>query len=403
MLPVFYITNLIYLLLSSNIWLQFSMPVTIELVGVNLILFITSFKYIKHSETDYRFPLIVFLLLLAWNLLNYKLIVAINNTLLYTPALILYRLPKSIQKKTLSFITKWLGIIIIFGFFQFILTMLIDVPPLLGTFIANDSYAPFKNHLFFLESTYQMGTTGLYRFNGIFLEPGHLAIISAIMIFANNYDFKKVKFLWIYLFSIIISFSLAGYVICLLGYIGLRFKNLKYILVGSLSLLMSYYFVTQVWNDGDNVVNELIVSRLEYDEEKGITGNNRTFKMTDTFFEFVITTDEFWKGVDMEYYEDIIHGSGYKIYILQYGIISTVLVLLFYISLISPMTDKRYAITFAIIIILIFLQRAYPFWYSWLLPFTLGCGININNIRSRNSITSNLQLIKCQADNTPRC
>ncbi|MDE7343204.1 MAG: hypothetical protein K2N19_04215, partial [Muribaculaceae bacterium] len=44
--------------------------------------------------------------------------------------------------------------------------------------------------------------------------------------------------------------------------------------------------------------------------------------------------------------------------------------------LIPKGANVRYSASFVLIIILVFLQRAYPDWYSWLLPYVLGIGIS---------------------------
>ena len=69
---------------------------------------------------------------------------------------------------------------------------------------------------------------------------------------------------------------------------------------------------------------------------------------------------------------DLISGAGYKIYILYYGMVGLILVFLFYLSVIPSHPDKRYTISFFILISLCFMQRDYPFWYSWLFPYVVG-------------------------------
>lgn len=371
-------------MLSSYIWLQFSMPITIEMVSVNFLMVIGSYPFIRKYKIgkDFRRLLLIAIIMMIWNFLNYEPLDALNRTLTITPVLILFILPQKRKENTLDFVTKWLALILGIGFIIFLLTRIFDIPPILGTFDAEGmNYALFKNHLFFLESTGQGGSAIWYRFNGIFLEPGHLSMISCLMIFANDYNFKKNKYLWIYLFCIVLSFSLAGYLIFAIGYFGLKFNKTKYLLGGALFLLFSYIVFGFVINNGDNAVNNLIFSRLQYDEEKGIVGNNRSWEVTDDLFEEIISTDQFWKGVDMEEYGNRIGGAGYKIYILRYGLISTLLVFSLYLFLIPSYSDKRYSYVFLVIIILLFIQRAYPTWYSWLLPFTLGCGIRKQELK----------------------
>ena len=69
-----------------------------------------------------------------------------------------------------------------------------------------------------------------------------------------------------------------------------------------------------------------------------------------------------------------ITGAGYKIYLLNNGLLMFLLMIGFYILLINPKSNKRYAISFIVFVLLCFLQRGYLSWYSWLLSYTVGIG-----------------------------
>lgn len=51
------------------------------------------------------------------------------------------------------------------------------------------------------------------------------------------------------------------------------------------------------YNGGRNVLNEKILSRLQYDEDKGISGNNRTSHLADAYFEQYTNNGQILFGV----------------------------------------------------------------------------------------------------------
>lgn len=153
-------------------------------------------------------------------------------------------------------------------------------------------------------------------------------------------------------------------------------------------IFLGYIFVAFIWEDGENPVNELIVARLEYSERDGIKGNNRVYKDTDRVFKNAIETNQIWTGLGMNRFNELfnrtIAGSGYKIFLLQYGIIGMLLVFFMYYSysLTAINENRKFAALFLLFMGIIFLQRCYPFWFSWQMPFicSMVTGSNfINN------------------------
>ncbi len=78
----------------------------------------------------------------------------------------------------------------------------------------------------------------------------------------------------------------------------IKFKSIrKCCVILSVVSFVSVYVVTDLWNDGDNPVNILIFERLQYDEKKGIAGNNRTVQATDKLFSTSSKYGELWLGL----------------------------------------------------------------------------------------------------------
>ena len=121
-------------------------------------------------------------------------------------------------------------------------------------------------------------------------------------------------------------------------------------------------------------MNKYILIRLEYDEEKGITGNDRSSAITDDIYEnYVLRNPEYLLFGWDKYRGDNIGGSGYKVYIVKNGIFSLIFIFIFYFMTCTGARNKKEMIMFFILIILSFLQRATPliFYIPFLYMITL--------------------------------
>ncbi len=332
------------------------------------------------------------LIMSVWATMTVNASLGILTFFYYFPAIILFMLPERQKWQTLDFVTKGFSILMAISLLVFVAIKFIDITPWFGNFELknNDFYPAYKNYGVLLYSA-DFFSNIVYRFNGPFLEPGHLATVSVLLIVANRYDFKKQPLMWILLLCIVLSMSLAGYVILIAGYLMLKIKNHSTFIISVILVLFGWLFFTQIWNGGANPVNEAILSRLEYDESKGIAGNNRTSRRTDVYYEKVKSEGKLWTGIGSIKDNSQVEGAGYKIYFIRFGIVSALLVLLFYRMLIPRYANKRFAYIFLLLIFLMFLQRAYPWWWSWLLCYTLSIGISDRTFKVLQS--SNLALM----------
>lgn len=380
MWPLFKIVNFIYLLVSSYVWVAFLLPGNIVPVVVGLFMVVCfALGKFKFQATPRIYVLMGVLMLYAiYSTYIIDVKYGIFTLVSYFPAILLFGLDKNHQKELLSSITTWVGILLAVSLTFYLINFVIPLPH--TTFLPSQlegRYASFDNYVFFVQCLgYQDNSfLRITRFSGPFLEPGHMSVICSMLIFANRFDFKKNKWMWVLLSCVIISFSLAGYVMLIIGLCMNKIKSIVS-MFGILAFIVSgWLFVTVIWNDGVNPVNVLIVERLELDNEKGIKGNNRTFKKTDHYFKQCVDDGTIWLGVrSLENKGDKIRGAGFKIFLLRYGVIGAAFVALIYLLLINPKANKRYSYSFFIFICIVFLQRAYPSWYSWLLPYVLGIG-----------------------------
>ena len=380
---LFLFFNLIYFLFSSFFWMVFLFPVNILSACFSVLLILSCLLSIRQFQLSNQTLILFFILILLsiWSLLSVGISYGVLTFFSYLSAILLFILPVDVKHYVLNYVTKWFSIIMLISVCIFLITRIITVPAPLGVFQIDElRYDPFNNYILFIESQ-SIFNTLIYRFNGPFLEPGHLAVVCALIITANKYEFKKNKWLWILLLSIILSLSLAGYVILFLGYLLFKVKSYRLLLLSGIAVGGFLVFTIYIWNDGDNPVNALIFSRLEYDEEKGVAGNNRTSEQTDVYFQKNLENGNLWIGLGSQEQDAFIAGAGYKIFFLRYGIIAAILVACFYYNLIPRHANIRYSLAFLFLIVVIFIQRAYPSWYSWLLAFTLGCGTTVKRSR----------------------
>lgn len=369
MWEVFKITNFLWLLVSTYIWVTALIGQGPILIVVNAIMiFCLSLMPIKFQfDAITGRSALAILLLGVWSTWFDGPVMGVTTILMYMPVLSLLQLPNEYKVDLLRFCTKWYAIVLIPSLITYWITFFIEIPSL-GLFV-HPTYEPYTNYVFFIKTTFDYGS--LVRFNAFFLEPGHQALLSTFMMVANRFRFAQCPWLWVLLISTLFSFSLAGYLLAVLAYVLLNVNTVfKGILVGILGTGLVIFSLN--WNAGNNAVNDLILTRLEQDSYKGIKGNNRVDANTDYVFSKATKNHDLWLGVKEKTNMDMIAGAGYKIYIINYGLIGVLIALLFYLSVIPPHPDYKYTIAFVIVIACCFMQRAYPGWYSWLFPYVTG-------------------------------
>lgn len=373
MWTIFKIINLYTILVSAYIWVTSLIPIGPLMFVLNLGM-ITCLGFLPiQFKFDKRTGLIILALLalVVWTLCNETAMMGMVMVCMYLPVLYLIPLPREYQADLLKFVTKWMAIILIPALLIYWLT-LFTTPPSFGEFVY-PSYVPFKNYIFYLKTTYD---TGIFvRFNAFFFEPGHLSMVCVFLLMANKFDFKSNRWLWVILISILFSFSLAGYILTLTGFALMKVNSVAKALV-LVVIVAGGVFAIQNFYGGENAVNQLILNRLKYDQEKGIEGNNRFFHNTDYEYDKALKNGNYWTGVSGKANMELIGGAGFKIYILKHGLIGVFLVFIFYLSLIPPNPNWHYTLSFLFLVALCFVQNAYPGWYAWLFPFVIGLDLN---------------------------
>jgi hypothetical protein len=232
-------------------------------------------------------------------------------------------------------------------------------------------YPPFLNYRLYVMLYYS--TPRLFqRFQSIFTEPGHLGMISAFLLYINQYNFKRKRVLVIFI-SMLISFSLAGYVLFGIGFlIHIAAKSkyfyrtlFKFALAGALVGGAGYYYYI---NYPDTAVSRLILSRLEFDEVRGISGDNRTKSKFNNHYEtqFLTSTENILWGerlTEFQYTSILGYGgnNSYRVFLLRYGSISLILLFLMYFS-IAAVKPSRLGFGLLLVYCASFVQRTSALW-----------------------------------------
>ena len=295
------------------------------------------------------------------------------------------------------------SIILIPGMVLHIYMLINGILPGIPIFHPNNDNYYFFNYFVLLKGIGNYENDGL-RFQSIFLEPGFLGTLMSFLLYTFRYNFAKYKLAWILLISLLLSLSLAGYILGMIGFILCQWskgkKFISYIVVGIFLIIIVY--ISKTYNNGHNYLNEKIVERLEPEKGKGISGNNRVGDGTDYYFKRSLENGTFWFGIGTTEitklnggkgwentidYDNQIRGAGYKIFILRSGVICAFFYLLFYYFLSRwNKVNRKYSVGFFFIIIATFIQAAYPESYAWLFPFILGVfsqNEQLNQIKSK--------------------
>lgn len=373
---LFKILNFALLLVTSYFWMAFLIAPRIYLFAIDALMILCAMSGEFKLKFNSRVPALVLILVAIFGMtaILRDMTSAQVALLQYFPAILIFMLDKERQTDLLDSVTRWFAVLMGISLCVYAVTAVAPLPSF-GKFwpeALRKTYAPYTNYIFFIKESY---TNLMYRFNGPFLEPGHLSLINVLLLFANRLKFKERPWLWVLLLSVLVSMSLAGYLLVGIALVLLKMRNVVTAVVICMIVGTGYIGVTQLWNDGKNPVNQMVLSRLEYDKHKGFKGNNRTVVTTDKYFNQCLRDGTIWLGVENANNKgDKIMGAGYKIYLLKNGLLMLLLVGAYYCMLANPKGDKRYAMSFGIFIALCFIQRGYPAWYSWLFCYVVGIG-----------------------------
>lgn len=280
------------------------------------------------------------------------------------------KLPIEGKEKLLSLIKSLLAITVaisVIAWFFFLLGF-----PMSYEYVDYDDFHQLYKYRFFNMPAY-VEFFIFPRFSGMFLESGQLAEPCALILIADGGKLKDWRNI-VLLVGIILSFSLIGYILILIWYLYKSAKISNIFLLLFISILGFTSIITFRAANEENVMYTYILSRLEYDDDRGIVGNNRSNDDADRKFAKMMKSSDcifgisntIKKGNDWTY-----NISGYKKFIIHYGLVGFALILLM-VFYFYKANKSRDTLIYLIITIMAFLPRNLLHSPMWIFPVLLG-------------------------------
>ncbi len=229
----------------------------------------------------------------------------------------------------------------------------------------------------------------LPRFQSVFLEPGHLGTATSLLLFTQIGSWKKWYNLSL-LTATILSFSLAAYVLLIIIAImgaWTRHKKIVAKLCGIVIILATIAVSSLFYNKGENLINELILSRLEVDSDGKLVGDNRVTGAFESVYDNYITSSDIWFGKDYSIEEFGFGNAGYRVFIYDYGLICLLLVIFLYLTMAFNPNNKRAWIAMLIVATAGFWVRATPVSFYFMIPLYSVPFIKFGNTKPTKDLT----------------
>ena len=331
------------------------------------------------TRTDYLLPTLLSLIVQYYQcLVNAQNIVPfIISTASLCMFYCMFRIDKEIAEKSLTKICKvFAGFLIISILFFFLHFIGVNLP---NVSVERGNYS-YTNFFFFLLDDRELWNILIPRFNSVFLEPGHMGT-TIIMLLATQIGKWKKWYNVVLFVALLMSFSLAAYCLgVMLLFLRLWMLRRKIVLkvLGLVSFLGVIVSGSFVYNDGDNMLNNLIVMRLEVsDTGDDFKGNNRVSEDFEKEFESFLGSSDVLLGRKMDY--EGWGNSGYRVYIYDYGMAGFALFLLFYFFAFRTGRDIRAITTAFVLSMTNFWIRGYPMLFAFLYPYFIISQMNPKN------------------------
>lgn len=270
------------------------------------------------------------------------------------------------------FITKWFSLFLLVSAIFFIL-FYIGVPlPHTSLYFPSLHYY-FDNYYFFVVQDYET----IHRFRSVFGEPGHLTQGLILLLVGNQLNLKDKYVLFLFIAQIL-TFSLAGYICLFVAYslFSIIRKNSFKTIIFSVSILTGIIYMFVSLSENSYLYN---IIGYRFSPEYAETRNARTTEYTDLIFSNFSHSLSFLWGLDNKKLE-MIDGSGYKVYLMNYGLIGGLLTVLFY-WLYTRTSKCKLCLVLFIICMLEQYQGASSLWFCVLIGYILS----INNLNKLNN------------------
>lgn len=340
------------------------------------------------TRKDYHIPMMSYLILVVMmRIVNGNNINSYISLVFYSLIFLsLFSASITELKKLMKFLCKVMAILLAVSLFFFVLYILGF--PLPNSPIAHEELMySYTNYYFFLIDDRSFFVL-IPRFHSVFMEPGHLGTAGTFLLLTQLGNWKK----WynvILLVSTILTFSLAAFVLLVMVMFANAWIRRKKIL-SKLLFLAGFLAIVTVsaifYNDGDNLLNTLIIERLEVNDGK-LAGDNRVTNTFEAAFNDFLQTDDILFGREYELAEFGWGNAGYRVYIYDYGLVVLVLTILFYILAVSSSRERRAIISMFVIAVASFWVRATPLSFYYFIPLYAFAYIGHQHIKQPTADT----------------
>lgn len=367
---LFVLSVFIAILGSMNVW--FLIPLYSVYPIIAFVLAYCSYLVSRNQqeklfvEEYWIIPCAAFLLLTFYQSLNNSLNVNAYIKNLFS-ALYLFLVFKYDKRRLLGLTTifaKALGGFLLVSY-PFFFLYLIGFPLPNSDLQFNDGFYYFSNYYMFLVDDRTIFSI-FPRFQSVFLEPTYLGSTTALILFTQRGCWKKWYNVSI-LSGLLLSFSLAGYVfLFIIVFLNLWINREKIIskVIATLFVFGLIIGVAFVYNDGDNMLHNFILLRMEVDDGEFV-GNNRVTANFDKEFDGYISSADVVFGRDYDY--SVSGDSGYKVFIYDYGILGAIFLFIFYLSAFWKYNDVRASVSALILMILMWWVDGFVVWLGRIL------------------------------------
>lgn len=264
-------------------------------------------------------------------------------------------------KKVINYLTTILAWILIVSLPLWLFHVFVHQLPLIRTLDLTEmkgSETLMNDYLFFVTNN----GVEYFRFYSVFDEPGVLGTLSAIILYANNYKFRNWRVLIIF-FASLFTYSMAFYVITIIGVLYSSIRNRKIIKL-IMFMIVPLLLIGYGYMKDDYAFKNAVVNRFtKYDSVDLL--DNRTGDHENIVFDNMIKSSDSLFGFGDTYLQKmkLTEGQSYKRFLLEYGLIGVIVMILMYLSL-CRRKFNFYTIGFIFIFSLSFLQRPL-IWTSW--------------------------------------
>lgn len=281
--------------------------------------------------------------------------------------IVVLMMPEDKKKAALRFLTVSFSIITLCSIIAWILYLfgIVDI----HQSFEYRGYNLGLHPLFLVNMNLGMGI--IPRFQGLLLEPGHLGMICSLLLYANNYN-RKDFFSIILFLGVILTLSLAAYVLLIIGFLLFYAANQSLKVTFLLFCVIIVGSIYSLFQSTDSMLYHMLIDKV-VDSENGIMNANRygldflqyySRQMSDPFVALFGMGDAF-------NIERFAGNSGYRIGVISMGWIGVLLLFYAYYCIARPYHSKK-GYFFLLLYVISYIQRPYADWLAEWFIFILA-------------------------------